>query len=142
MANQAPFVDDGGLLIDSPSQGSKKLTGVESFKVNDGQEREPVMEIGSKRPVGTTRKKGAITIDIEYKPRTVPDVDYDAMNESGEYFDFTCTHQGGAKRGERWQYKCQVAKWEPGGGDAEGKYSASVQYMVIGKGIRLSRGQA
>lgn len=140
--NQSPFVDDGYLSIGSASQGKKKLTGVKSWKVNDEMSREAVLEVGSKRAVGSMVKKGSQSISIEYKPRSRPDVDWNAMNNSGELFTFNCLYLAGPKKGERWQYTCQVQKFEQAGGDESGDYSASVELLVIGEGVRLSAGQA
>lgn len=142
MSNQSPFVDDGTLLIGSSSQGKKKLTGVKSWKPSDEMTREPVLEVGSKRAVGSMVKKGAQSISIEYKPRSRPDVDWATLLNSGETFTISAQYQAGPKKGERWQWSCQVQKFDPPGGDDGGDYSASVELLVIGEGKRMRAGQA
>ena len=142
MANQSPFVDDASVLIGSVSQGKKKLTGLKSWKVSDEMTREGVLEVGSKRAVGSMVKKGAQTISLEYKPRARPDVDWNFLHNSGELFTISAQYTAGPKRGERWQWNCQVQKNDQPGGDDGGDYSGSVELLVIGEGKRMTAGQA
>ena len=131
------LVDSADLTIGS-TFGNKLLERYVSFEINDAATREPFTPVGKQRPVGSTRKPGEQTIDIELMPDTTEEVPWHILQASGEIITCTVQYRGGAQKGQRWQYRCQVSERKPPAGDNEGKYTASVKLLVIGEGKKLS----
>lgn len=141
MANETAFIDKASILIGSADQGKKLITGVQNFKITDESTLEPVLDVTSRRPIGETEKKGAIMIAIEFKPRVVPDFDFERAKRTRERFTIVFAYGGGPKKGERWQYSGKVSKYDAPGVDNQGSASASADILVLGEGKRLSAGQ-
>lgn len=136
MAIPSLLIDKADIIIGS-SYGNVTSRRIKNYKVGDEKTREPFIPVGSDRPVGTTSKPGAQTIDLEVMPEQNPEVPYRKLHASGEVFTITIQERAGAQLGQRIQYQVQVSEVTGPDGDNAGEYTQSVKLIVIGEGRAL-----
>ncbi len=126
MANQV--ATQASWTINSTSQGNKQLRRVKDSKIKSDRKREAVTAMGEDDPVGTKRKPGAKTITFNViAEQGDPEVDWDALDDSGEWFSLTRK----LKNGRRIQFpECQVSSCEPEDDD-EGSHMMSVEIIAL-----------
>lgn len=114
--------------ITSASQGAKRLRRVKSGKVGNNASREEVNGMGEDAPNGTRRKVGGRPITLEiFEEEGVPEVDWDALEDSGEFFSLTRS----LVNGKRFQYpECQVSKVETDD-DNEGSHMKTIEVIAF-----------
>lgn len=117
------------LRISSVTQGNKKLKRVESSDFDSDAKREPVTVQGEDKAVGSTFSPGAYTFTFNvYVEKGTPEVDYDALFESGELFTIEREIVGG----QTFQYlDVQVASPPAPSGDNAGKHMMKVAFFAL-----------
>ncbi len=115
-------------VLNSASQGNKRLRRVESSKVSTDGSREAVTAQGENKPIGIIKKIGGITISLTvYEEQGTPEVNYRRMNDLDEWFSMDREIVGG----KAFQYTgCQVSKVEPSGDNA-GKHMFDVEIIAL-----------
>jgi hypothetical protein len=85
--------------ISSSSARNKKLLKVKTCKVTDNRDGEHAKGAGEKKPVGVIRKPGGGTLELAvYTEKGTPEVDWYALEDSEEFFEFTREIVEGARR--------------------------------------------
>lgn len=102
--------DRARFFISSSTARNKKLFKVKTAKETDARDAEHVHDTGHDEPVGVTRKPGGGGLELSvYEEMGTPEVDWLALQESGEFFTFVRE----VVRGRRIQYlNCTVATVE------------------------------
>jgi hypothetical protein len=115
-------------IINSATQGNKRLRRVESSKVSTDSGRETVTAQGEDTPIGHIKKVGGISISFTvYEEEGIPEADYRRLNDLDEWF--TLDRQ--IVNGYAYQYGgCQVSKVEPSG-DNGGKNMFDVEIVAL-----------
>jgi hypothetical protein len=115
--------------ISSPTQGNKRLRRVQSSQVSSDAKREAVTAQGEDDPIGTVFSPGAKNISLTvYTEQGTPEVDWDALFRSGEYFRLTRRIVGG----KSFQYvDCQVSTDPNPDDDNQGKHTFSVSVLAM-----------
>ncbi len=115
-------------VLNSASQGNKRLRRVESSKVSTDASREAVMAQGEDKPIGIIKKAGAITITFSvFEEQGTPEVNWRRLNDLDEWFTLDRSVVGG----KSYQYTdCQVSKVEPSG-DNGGKHMFDVEIIAL-----------
>ncbi len=132
---------DGADLIVGSTLGNVVLAQCRSCKPSDELVREPAFSVGSDRPTGTVKKAGAQFLELDIRPTVVPEVAWATLHKSGETITFTIQYRAGSTKGERWQFRCQVAECnrapevDKEGGDS---YGLMVKLVVIGEGRKVA----
>ncbi len=114
--------------INSTSQGNVRLRRVKDHSIKSERKKEAINAMGEDDPVGHTVKPGARTITFNViEEQGNPEVDWEFLEESGEYFSLTKQ----LVNGKRVQYpECVVSSVE-GTGDDEGKHMKSVEIIAL-----------
>lgn len=114
--------------LDSTSQGNVRLRRVKSSKTADASSTEMKNAIGEDFPVGFIDKPGGKTTTFEiFVEQGNPEVDWQFLKDSKEYFSMTKQVVGG----KRYQYPiCRVAKVDKDDDD-EGSHMMSVEVMAL-----------
>jgi hypothetical protein len=85
--------------INSSSARNKLLKKVKTCKITDSRDGEHAKSAGSKKPVGVVRKPGGGTIELSvYEEKGTPEVDYYALQDSEEFFEFVREIVDGPRR--------------------------------------------
>lgn len=110
------------------SQGNFRLRRVKDWKISDGTSREAQNASGETTPIGTFFKPGPQTITFSvYFEQANPEVDYDALKKSGEWFTLEMEIVGG----KSFQFvDVQVSK-KDSDGDENGKNMFSVELLAM-----------
>lgn len=122
------FVSVAPWFINSESQGNRPCRGLQDAGVEDGSSVEPVNEIGSEYPTGTTTKPGAMTLNLTEKVMEgEPEVDWNELRDSREVFSMTRQY----RNGQRVQFlNCKVSTVNESG-DAEGENTREITIISL-----------
>lgn len=127
------LIDRGNLYINS-----KRLQRMKGFKLSDGTTREGFIPVGAEDVIGTTLKPGVKEIEIEEKPDTSPDYDWEVIKGTGELLTVVVQYVSGVTPGARLQCKAQVSEFTPPEGNDQGDYMQTIKLIVIGRWVKLS----
>lgn len=124
MANQVG--DRARFYINSSTAQNKLLRRVESVKETDNRDAEHVFNPGENKPAGVIRKPGGGELELTvYEEQGTPEVDWEALQDSGEYFSMTRD----VVRGRRTQFlECTVAN-VAFSSDEQGKHMLTVKII-------------
>jgi hypothetical protein len=114
--------------INSTSQGSTRLRRVKDSSEKSEGKREGVNAMGEDVPVGTRKKPGARMISLNViDEQGDPEIDWEALEESGEWFSMTKAIVGG----KRWQHpECQVSSVDATNND-DGEHMKTVEIISL-----------
>lgn len=135
MAQQPDTATKAIWTINSASQGNKRIRRMKDYDFGDGASRETHGEVGEDDHVGTIKKPGGktVTFNMRETKGAKPEIDWQALNESDEWFSLTKQIGGG----RRTQYaRCQVSKIDDSGSE-EGVIEYSVEIVIVGKPKRM-----
>jgi hypothetical protein len=122
------IVSQSGIFIDY-SGGNKKLRRVKSIDISDDSDIEVVKAVGVRGGAGVREQEGggSITFEVYRETGAAPEVDYQLLKDSKEWFAITVRDEDG--QAEQFQ-QCRVAQ-NGRKGDDSGSHMQSVKIVFL-----------